>query len=40
MVYEQDERGWWVASVSQVAGCHTPDLIGVRAKRTFFYWKC
>lgn len=33
VVYEQDERGWWVASVPQVAGCHTQGRSLATARR-------
>lgn len=33
VVYEQDERGWWVASVADIPGCHTQGRSFATAKR-------
>jgi predicted RNase H-like HicB family nuclease len=33
IVYERDEDGWWVASVKQIAGCHTQGRSVVQARK-------
>lgn len=33
VVYERDERGWWVASVRELRGCHTQGRTVGEARR-------